>query len=246
LAYVVLGFLILPSSFAFFYYWFQRDSKWANGGISEIPKQDYEGLNPPICCKFYKVLFYTLFLLSLFPMSSLEIVFSTYLTVFGVEGDLKLSKSTMVQMTSVFWFSTLAGKLINTTLTPFLGNRTVIILNFGGLTLTSFCLILLAPYSDILLWITTVMFGIFTSPYGGTGIAYAADILGMSSNLVALAWISTCAGNVVIPFVGGVMFHAIGPTAFLYLLSALIVFMVAMFGMMMILAKKISLGYAKE
>ncbi|XP_046368802.2 major facilitator superfamily domain-containing protein 4A-like isoform X1 [Haliotis rufescens] len=231
-AYVAMGFVLLPSSFAFFYFWWKRDSSWASAAITDSPGQDYSQFDVPPIGKFQAVIFYTLLFLSYLPLTALTIVFATYLTAFGVDGHLQLPKSTMVYMTSVFWISTLLGRIVSTALTPLLGHAKIIIGNFVGLVVASVLLIVVAPYYESMLWLSTVLLGVFACPYEGAGIAWAADYVGMSPQLVALSWISASAGNLAFPFVGGIMFTDVGPSAFLYLLGGLSVFMVLMFALL--------------
>ncbi|XP_071107157.1 major facilitator superfamily domain-containing protein 4A-like [Haliotis cracherodii] len=231
-AYVAMGFVLLPSSFAFFYFWWKRDSSWASAAITDSQRQDYSQFDIPPIGKFQAVIFYILLFLSYLPLTSLTIVFATYLTAFGVQGNLQLPKSTMVYMTSVFWISTLLGRIVSTALTPLLGHAKIIIGNFVGLVVASVLLIVVAPYYESMLWLSTVLLGVFACPYEGAGIAWAADYVGMSPQLVALSWIAASAGNLAFPFVGGIMFTDIGPSAFLFLLCGINIFMVLMFIML--------------
>ncbi|XP_067665677.1 major facilitator superfamily domain-containing protein 4B-like [Haliotis asinina] len=228
-AYVVMGLVLLPTSLAFFYFWWNRDSRWAFAALTESQRQGYQEMEAPNRGRFQVVIFYTVLFLSYLPLTALTIVFATYLTAFGVESNLHLPKSTMVYMTSVFWISTLLGRIISTILTPQLGHAKIIIGNFAGLVVSSVLLASLAPYYESMLWMSTVLLGVFSCPYEGAGLAWAADYVGMSPRLVALSWISVSLGNLAFPFLGGLMFTHIGPTAFMYLLCSLIIFMVLMF-----------------
>ncbi|XP_046368797.2 major facilitator superfamily domain-containing protein 4A-like isoform X1 [Haliotis rufescens] len=230
-AYVAMGFVLLPSSFAFFYFWWKRDASSASVSITEEEIHD-RNVGGGLQGKIQIVIFYTVLFLSYFPVTALTITFTTYLTAFGVEGSLQLPKSTMVYMTSVFWISTLLGRIVSTALTPLLGHAKIIIGNFVGLVVASVLLIVVAPYYESMLWLSTVLLGVFACPYEGAGIAWAADYVGMSPQLVALSWISASAGNLAFPFVGGIMFTDVGPSAFLFLLCGINIFMVLMFIML--------------
>ncbi|XP_067664635.1 major facilitator superfamily domain-containing protein 4A-like [Haliotis asinina] len=227
-AYIVMGLVLLPTSLAFFYFWWKRDA--CTESIS-VTKEENQACNERggLQGKMHKVIFYTVLFLSYLPLTALTIVFATYLTAFGVEGNLHLPKSTMVYMTSVYWISTLLGRIISTALTPLLGHAKIIIGNFVGLVVSSVLLTSLAPYYESMLWTSTVLLGVFSCPYEGAGLAWAADYVGMSPQLVALSWISASSGNLAFPFLGGILFSNIGPTAFLYLLCGINIFMVLMF-----------------
>ncbi|XP_046545861.1 uncharacterized protein LOC124255949 [Haliotis rubra] len=66
-AYVVMGLVLLPSSFAFFYFWWRRDSSWASAPITESQRQGYQQMEAPPRGNFQLVIFYTVLCLSYLP-----------------------------------------------------------------------------------------------------------------------------------------------------------------------------------
>ncbi|XP_046561695.1 sodium-dependent glucose transporter 1-like [Haliotis rubra] len=233
-AYYILAILVLPPAFAFFIYWRQNKGKSSDDAV-RVTREDLTNHEPK---QALVILFSVLFVILYFPLLGSSVMYSTYLTEFGVKGPLHLEKPKMVMMTSLYWGSSLLGRIIAIFLTPFIGVEKLIYCCMIPLLIGETVLVFTVQYSEVILWICTCTIGIFISPNVGAGYAWCAKYVKFGPRIISASGASLGLGAMVLPFVGGVMFDVFGPMSYLYLCYSLYIFVALLFCTMLILTKK--------
>ena len=242
LAYVLLGCVTLPCALAFAYYWIQNRKNNQPETVSHYKNLD-SSVEASQKCLYY--LFLVFLFLYFFPTIGNIILYGTFLTAFGVKSDLNMTKESLVMMTSLLFASCLIGRIFNTVLTKLIGILKVIILNLVAMLTTGIVLVMLGPKYDTALWICTAAFGFFSSPFMGAGFAWTADQIALHPRIVSFCVFSVSVGNMVLPFLGGILFHNEGPASYLYLVSGTVVFQVVVFAMLLAIASRLQKADAK-
>ncbi|XP_067665178.1 major facilitator superfamily domain-containing protein 4A-like [Haliotis asinina] len=233
-AYYVLAILVLPPAIAFFVYWRQNMGKSSDDAVDVI-REDVTNHEPrQTLVKLFSVLFVILY----FPLLGSSVMYSTYLTEFGVKGPLHLEKPKMVMMTSLYWGSSLLGRIIAVFLTPFIGVEKLIYCSMVPLLIGETVLVFTVQYSEVILWVCTCTIGLFISPYVGAGYAWCAKYVKFGPRIISASGASLGLGAMALPFIGGVMFDVFGPMSYLYLCYSLYIFVVLVFFTMVILTRK--------
>ncbi|XP_071100558.1 sodium-dependent glucose transporter 1-like [Haliotis cracherodii] len=233
-AYFILAVLVLPPALAFFIYWRRSKGESTDEAVRVTREQVANEENTQTLVVLFSVLFVILY----FPLLGSSVMYSTYLTEFGVKGPLHLQKPKMVLMTSLYWGSSLLGRIISIFLTPFIGVEKLIYCCMIPLLISETVLVFTVQYSEIILWICTCTIGLFISPFVGAGYAWCAKHVKFGPRLISASGASLGLGAMALPFLGGVMFDILGPMSYIYLYYSLYIFVALLFFIMVILTKQ--------
>ncbi|XP_041360953.1 sodium-dependent glucose transporter 1A-like [Gigantopelta aegis] len=226
LAYVLLGCITMPCALAFGYYWIQNGKGDNPESVSPYRSLDssVEGNHK---CLYY--VFLVFLFLYFFPIMGNVILYGTFLTAFGVHSRLHMTKESMVMMTSLLFACSLIGRIFNTAATKLCGTLKIIVVNGLAMLITSICLAVLGPKYETALWICSAAFGFSSSPFMGAGFAWTVDHITLRPRIVSFCVFSISVGNMVLPFLGGIMFQNQGPVTYIYLVCSTVVFQVIIF-----------------
>ncbi|XP_046545853.1 sodium-dependent glucose transporter 1-like [Haliotis rubra] len=226
-AYLVLGALTLPSGIAFIYYWLQSRR---SGTIEHVSLyEDPDDKTKQVVKNKLHYLFLILLFFFFFPIVGNTMLYNTYLTVFGVEGPLHISKTVMMYMTSVFWGGLLVSRVGNMLLTRCCGNFYIILVNCTCLFVSGVTMLSLAGRYEEALWVTTLALGLFSGPYQGAALAWSENFIPLGPKIISLTFLGVGAGAMILPFAGGMLYHYVPPMGHMYLVFSMIVFLCLVF-----------------
>ncbi|XP_046378835.1 major facilitator superfamily domain-containing protein 4B-like [Haliotis rufescens] len=246
-AFLVLGCYMLPAALSQLYYWLLYRAVRLQHG-TKTP--EYVELNHEEETKFEFKLIHLVFFLALSLMyillSSLPATYSAILTVYGVQGPLRMSKDDMVTMTSLFWVGSLICRLSSGFYTRRFTNFQVIAAHLAGLAVVGIIFVSLASRFPIALWILTPIVGYFSAPYLAGVLAWVTDFLQLHPKITSLCFLASGAGNMLFPFFGGILFNEYGSYSYLYLIFSIMITMGLTYACLVSLSKALPLSRDKS
>src|SRR5512140_3773823 len=145
-----------------------------------------------------------------------ELGFSNWIYSYAV--SLKLADTiTAAYLTSAYWAAFTASRLLGVWISTRLRSRTILLLDFAG-CLLSLGLIAMATGSAPALWAGTVGVGLFTASIFPTLLILAGERLRMTGTVTGLFLVGSGAGGMLLPWLIGAAFGAVGPQSMIAIL----------------------------
>jgi FHS family Na+ dependent glucose MFS transporter 1 len=135
-------------------------------------------------------------------------------------------------LTSVFWGSLTAGRLLSIPLATRYRNRSIIFADLVG-CLASVGLILLWPESLTAVWLGTIGLGLSMASVFPTTLSLAERHLHVSGKTTSYFFVGASLGGMTIPWFIGQQFEAVGPLAAIVIIFICLVASLAVFGILM-------------
>jgi tRNA-binding EMAP/Myf-like protein len=168
--------------------------------------------------QFYKYVSIGLMMLFMPIYYGVELTFGNYLATFAVKSDLRLSKATGADMTSMYWAMFTFFRLSTVFYIDYIGAEMNIIMNTVVIMIAN---VVLAPlyfgYASVwCLWIGAVLMGMGCSSIWASAFGYLEMYFPVSSRVASFIMVSTAVGDFSIPFVMS-QFIKDYPNVFLYI-----------------------------
>lgn len=151
----------------------------------------------------------------------------TYATTLGLT-----SEATAAILTSVFWGSLTAGRLLSIPLATRYRNRTIIFVDLIG-CLASVGVILVWRESVTAVWLGTIGLGLSMASVFPTTLSLAERHLHVSGKTTSYFFVGASLGGMIIPWFIGQRFEAVGPLATMTIILTCLVASLAVFGILM-------------
>lgn len=151
----------------------------------------------------------------------------TYTTALGLS-----SEASAAILTSVFWGSLTAGRLLSIPLATRFRNRTIIFADLIG-CLASVGLILVWRESATAVWLGTIGLGLSMASVFPTTLSLAERHLHVSGKTTSYFFVGASLGGMSIPWFIGQQFEAVGPLATMIIIFICLVASLAVFGILM-------------
>ncbi len=151
----------------------------------------------------------------------------TYATTLGLT-----SAATAAILTSVFWGSLTAGRLLSIPLATRFRNRTIIFADLIG-CLISVGIILVWSQSATAVWLGTIGLGLSMASVFPTTLSLAERHLHVSGKTTSYFFVGASLGGMTIPWFIGQRFEATGPLATMMIIFTCLVASLAVFGILM-------------
>ncbi len=164
----------------------------------------------------------------------------TYATTLGLT-----SEATAAILTSVFWGSLTAGRLLSIPIATRYRNRTVIFADLIG-CLVSVAVIMVWSQSATAVWLGTIGLGLSMASVFPTTLSLAERHLHVSGKTTSYFFVGASLGGMTIPWFIGQRFEAVGPLATMTIIFTCLVASLAVFGILMRLINAREIVMARE
>jgi MFS transporter, FHS family, Na+ dependent glucose transporter 1 len=113
-------------------------------------------------------------------------------------------------LTSLFWGMFTAGRLLGIPIAAVFRPRWILLGNLIGMMI-GLLIILFAPNPEISIWIGTVIFGLSIASVFPTLISFAEHRMALNGRITSYFFVGASLGGMVVPWIIGQLFEAIGP-----------------------------------
>jgi len=153
--------------------------------------------------------------------------------IFSYAVKLKMAlPATAAYLTSAFWVTFTAGRLLGIFLTAKWRPRTILLVDLLG-ALASVAMLLVWPESKIILWAGTAGLGIFLASIFPTILAWATRRLITTSRVTRWFFVGAGVGGMFLPWLIGQLFEKVGPRVMLVCLALDLAAAMAVFALLM-------------
>jgi len=140
-----------------------------------------------------------------------EIAFSGWFFTFLTSLNL-VSEQTAAYMNSAFWFAFTAGRLVAILISMRVKPPAILpVALLGCLAAASAYLIL--PSQPAILWLATIIFGLFMAPIFTSGFNWASQSLRLTGRLTGIIFMGDSLGAMLLPWLTGQLIDSAGPRA---------------------------------
>lgn len=149
----------------------------------------------------YKLLAIILMMLFMLANVGLELTYGQYLTTYAVKSDLKLTKATGAEITSLYWTFFTFFRLTTAFYIKYLGCERNILMNLVIILGANVILVPFASRNQACLWIGSAVMGIGCSSIWGCAFGFLEQYFTITSRIASLIVISTNIGSAIFPIV---------------------------------------------
>ena len=158
--------------------------------------------------------------------------------IFTYTVALRLSSETAAAyLTSAFWGSLTAGRLLAIPIAARLQPRSVLLIDLAG-CLISMGIILLWPRSLAAVWIGAIGTGLSMASIFPTTLSLAESRLHITGQMTSWFFVGSSLGGMTVPWIIGQLFEPVGPFATMMTITTALALMVGVFVAMMLAARK--------
>lgn len=161
------------------------------------------------------ILLAVLFILFNFGYYGLEIVYGSYLMSFAVDCELKLSKQTGADLTTLFWATATLPTIAAAVLVKWTGDEVLMVISLIVTIIGNVILVPFGDKSEVCLWVGVVVVGIGMSSILGLIFSLVEEEIGLSARMSTLLIISCQVGEFVFPMIVS-FFIEDNPSVFLW------------------------------
>jgi FHS family Na+ dependent glucose MFS transporter 1 len=147
------------------------------------------------------------------------------------------SETAAAYLTSAFWGSLTAGRLLAIPLAARLRPRSVLLMDLAGCIL-SLGLILLWPNSLAAVWVGAIGTGLAMASIFPTTLSLAESRLHITGQVTSWFFVGASLGGMTVPWIIGQLFEPVGPYVTLLTIMTAVVLMAGVFVAMMLAARK--------
>jgi FHS family Na+ dependent glucose MFS transporter 1 len=147
------------------------------------------------------------------------------------------SETAAAYLTSAFWGSLTAGRLLAIPLAARLRPRSVLLMDLAGCIL-SLGLILLWPNSLVAVWVGAIGTGLAMASIFPTTLSLAESRLHITGQVTSWFFVGASLGGMTVPWIIGQLFEPVGPYATMLTIMVDVVLMAGVFVAMMLAARK--------
>jgi FHS family Na+ dependent glucose MFS transporter 1 len=152
-----------------------------------------------------------------FAFLGVEIGFGDWLATYSVQTGLA-GKKTAVLLTSAYWGSFTAGRLLSIPLSLKIEPKNVLAMDVSGSAI-ALGLILCFPGSSIMLWIGSVLLGFSLASIFATMLTFTRSFMEMSGRITSIFFVGGSIGSIVLPWIIGRYIERTGPFLIMQVLS---------------------------
>lgn len=147
------------------------------------------------------------------------------------EEEYKMSQSASAALDSVFWLAITFGRLLAVPLATRLSTKVMLGIDLGGCLLTTVLMLQFQRYQEpVLLWVCTILLGLFMASIYGSVFSVPAELKVKLSGRAASAFIVAAGiGDVAVPSIVKVMIDHLGESALVYSVMGLLVMCVVIY-----------------
>ena len=156
----------------------------------------------------------------------------TYTVALGLSGQ-----TVAAYLTSVFWGSLTAGRLLSIPLATRLQPRSVLLMDLAG-CLISMSIILLWPNSLTAVWVGVIGTGLAMASIFPTTLSLAESRMHITGQITSWFFVGASLGGMTMPWIIGQLFESIGPHVTMLTITADLALMAGVFAAMMLAARK--------
>lgn len=147
------------------------------------------------------------------------------------------SEAAAAYLTSAFWGSLTAGRLLAIPLAARLRPRSILVMDLAG-CLVSMGIILLWPKSLVAVWVGAIGTGLAMASIFPTTLSLAESRLHITGQITGWFFVGASLGGMTVPWIIGQLFEPVGPYATMLTITAAVVLMAGVFVVMMLAARK--------
>lgn len=228
-AYLISAVITLMLSLVFYFYHFkgkrlQNEHKSDNIGNkrTQFPKRCKTMINPATCADgrfVYGLELFVVLFIYFFNIVGGERILGKFIRAYAIE-QLDFSVSDGSYVNTGFWISFALGRLFGFIVARFLPIRKLVLIETGGLMITTILLNIFAVDSSLGLWILVLPLGMFHSPCFPSMVGWADYHVRMTGMAITLLLLGGSLGGVAYLKITGYLFESHGARAFLYHLLA--------------------------
>jgi len=156
----------------------------------------------------------------------------TYTVALGLSGQ-----TVAAYLTSVFWGSLTAGRLLSIPLATRLQPRSVLLIDLVG-CLIGMSVILLWPNSLVAVWVGVIGTGLAMASIFPTTLSLAESRMHITGQITSWFFVGASLGGMTMPWIIGQLFESIGPRVTMLTIMADLVLMAGVFVAMMLSARR--------
>jgi len=147
------------------------------------------------------------------------------------------SETAAAYLTSAFWGSLTAGRLLAIPLAARLRPRSVLLIDLAG-CIISLGLVLLWPNSLVAVWVGAIGTGLAMASIFPTTLSLAESRLHITGQVTSWFFVGASLGGMTVPWIIGQLFEPVGPYATMLTIMVDVVLMAGVFVAMMLAARK--------
>ena len=151
------------------------------------------------------------------------------------------SETAAAYLTSAFWGSLTAGRLLAIPLAARLRPRSVLLIDLAG-CIISLGLVLLWPNSLVAVWVGAIGTGLAMASIFPTTLSLAESRLHITGQVTSWFFVGASLGGMTVPWIIGQLFEPVGPYATMLTIMVDVVLMAGVFVAMMLAARKAGAG----
>jgi FHS family Na+ dependent glucose MFS transporter 1 len=147
------------------------------------------------------------------------------------------SETAAAYLTSAFWGSLTAGRLLAIPIAARLRPRSILLIDLAG-CLISMGIILSWPHSLVAVWAGTMGTGLAMASIFPTTLSLAESRMHITGQITSWFFVGASLGGMTVPWIIGQLFEPVGPYATMMTIMAAVVLMAGVFVAMMLAARK--------
>ena len=158
---------------------------------------------------------------------TLELTYSNYLTTYAVE-ELGWSKSTGATLSSVFWASYTFGRVVGIFIIKYISVEILLCSNTVATIISLLPMVFFVHVHDSIMWISTVLTGLFISTIFACGLTFADAYIPLSGGIGSIYGAGCVVGSITSPTIIAPLFDVYGMQIFVVVsfVSAIALFLV--------------------
>ena len=179
-----------------------------------------EMLNPATCAGgdvLYGLQIFVLLFLFYFNCEGGERVGGTFIRAYSID-HFEFSVDSGSYINTTYWISFAVGRFVGFILARWIPIRILILLESGGVLVSSICLAILGGSSPTALWILVQPMGFFTGPFFPSGYAWGNYHVHMTGSGIAVLQLGASVGALVYMKMMGFLYDTYGTKTYLYVL----------------------------
>ena len=158
---------------------------------------------------------------------TLELTYTNYLTTYAVE-ELGWSKSTGATLSSVFWASYTFGRVVGIFIVKYISVEKLLFFNTTLTIVSLLPIVFFVHVHDSIMWISTVLFGLFISTIFASGLTFADAYVPYAGGIGSIYGAGCVVGSITSPTIIAPLFNVYGMQTFVVVsfVSAIAMFLV--------------------
>ena len=233
-AYFIAAAITISLSFVFYAYHFMRITTRKSIRIQRKKEKEAHGetntgsktltfkemFNPATCAGgriFYGLQIFALLLIYFFNCVGGERVAGKFIRAFSID-QFGFSTDEGSYLNTCFWISFAVGRVLGFLTARWIPIRIRILLETGGILITTICLVVFGGSSSTALWVLMQPAGFFIAPLFPTGLGWGNFHVQMTGVAITTILLGGSVGGVVYMKLIGYLYDHFGPRTFLYVL----------------------------